>query len=408
MKKYVLIQARSSSKRLPFKALLKINEIPIINFLVKRVISKFYKTIVLTSNDPSDNYLCEHLKKSNIKFYRGDLFDVKKRFLKFTKKFKDEDIIVRLTADNLFVDKYLIKQVIMQLKKRNKDYLYTNPKISGAPEGISVEAFKLKTLRNFKKNTKIDKEHVTINFDRIEKNTFTFSNNEKKWKNLNTTLDTLSDFYKLKKVFKNINNPYEIKWQLLCDNLKKKKIKMKTKKNTFLLKSIFTKNLGKNFLDKIISLKSQKWKFDKKSQLAFFKKNYSGSDIHNLLFLNRKLIGYTALKKSYFMNTQLKKSKIKNNCLVFDAFIIDKSLQKNNLSEILMCFNKSIIHSINLPTFLICNKRLSYFYKKNDWSRIEDKKIELPDKFKNLNTFSLNFEKKKFFNSSKFKIFAKF
>ena len=164
MKKYVLIQVRSSSKRLPFKALLKINKTPIINLLVKRVISKFYDTIVLTSEDASDNYLCEQLKKSNIKFYRGNLFDVKMRFLKFTQKFKDDDIIVRLTADNLFVDKHLIKQVIDQLQERNKDYLYTNPKISGVPEGISVEAFKLKTLRNFKKNSKIDKEHVTINF----------------------------------------------------------------------------------------------------------------------------------------------------------------------------------------------------------------------------------------------------
>jgi len=408
MKKYVLIQVRSSSKRLPFKALLKINKTPIINLLVKRVISKFYDTVVLTSKDASDNYLCEQLKKSNIKFYRGNLFDVKMRFLKFTQKFKDDDIIVRLTADNLFVDKHLIKQVIDQLQERNKDYLYTNPKISGVPEGISVEAFKLKTLRNFKKNSKIDKEHVTINFDRIEKNTFIFKKIEKKWKNLNTTLDTLNDFQKLKKVFKNVKNPSQIKWQLLCDNLKKKNIYTKSKKNTFLFKSILTKNLAKNLLNKIVSLKSQEWKFDKKSQLEFFKKNYSGLDIHNFLFLNKKLIGYTVLKKSYFKNTNFQKSKMKTNCLVFDSFIIDKSLQKKNFSEILMCYNKCVIYSKNLPTFLICNKKLFNFYKKNDWIHIEDNRMELPIKFKNLSTFSLNFEKKIFLNSKKNKISPKF
>jgi len=408
MKKYVLIQVRSSSKRLPFKALLKINKTPIINLLVKRVISKFYDTIVLTSEDASDNYLCEQLKKSNIKFYRGNLFDVKMRFLKFTQKFKDDDIIVRLTADNLFVDKHLIKQVIDQLQERNKDYLYTNPKISGVPEGISVEAFKLKTLRNFKKNSKIDKEHVTINFDRIEKNTFIFKEIEKKWKNLNTTLDTLNDFQKLKKVFKNVKNPSQIKWQLLCDTLKKKNTYTKFKKNTFLLKSILTKNLAKNLINKIISLKSQEWKFDKKSQLEFFKKNYSRLDIHNFLFLNKKLIGYTVLKKSYFKNTNFKKFKMKTNCLVFDSFIIDKSLQKKNLSEILMCYNKCVIYSKNLPTFLICNKKLLNFYKKNDWTHIEDSRMELPIKFKNLSTFSLNFEKKTFLNSKKNKISPKF
>ena len=99
---------------------------------------------------------------------------------------------------------------------------------------------------------------------------------------------------------------------------------------------------------------------------------------------------------------------MKTNCLVFDSFIIDKSLQKKNLSEILMCYNKCVIYSKNLPTFLICNKKLLNFYKKNDWTHIEDSRMELPIKFKNLSTFSLNFEKKTFLNSKKNKIAPKF
>ena len=124
-----------------------------------------------------------------------------------------------------------------------------------------------------------------------------------------------------------------------------------------------------------------------------------------MLFLNRKLIGYTALKKSYYTNAGIKRLKKKNSCLIFDSFIIDKSLQKNNLGEILMCFNKSIIYSVNLPTFLICNNKLFNFYKKNDWIYIGNKKTALPDKLKNLNIFSLNLTKKDYLIKKNIKFF---
>ena len=65
MKKLVLLQSRSSSERLPFKSLLQIRNIPIVNFIYKRIKSKHYKITVLTSNDKSDDYLCWLLKKKN-------------------------------------------------------------------------------------------------------------------------------------------------------------------------------------------------------------------------------------------------------------------------------------------------------------------------------------------------------
>ena len=86
MKKYVFIQVRSSSRRLPFKALLNINKFPLIILLYKRIVSRSYKTVILTSNHSSDDYLCKILKKYKIKFYRGNLPNVKKRFLDYSKK----------------------------------------------------------------------------------------------------------------------------------------------------------------------------------------------------------------------------------------------------------------------------------------------------------------------------------
>lgn len=409
MKKYVFIQVRSSSRRLPFKALLNINKFPLIILLYKRIVSRSYKTVILTSNHSSDDYLCKILKKYKIKFYRGNLPNVKKRFLDYSKKFNNNDIIVRLTADCLFVDKWLVKFVIKQLQENRKEYLYTNPKISGVPEGISVEAFRLKTLRKFKKNSKLDKEHVTINFERTKKNTVIFKKKKKQWKKLSTSIDTLDDFYKVKKVFNGIKNPSSIKWQSLCEKLLKIKTNKKKNENTnFILKSLYSKDLDKNLLIKISNLKNQRWKFGKKSQLDFLKKNYSKLDLHNLFFFNNRLIGYTTLKESYFYNFDKQQLLNKKKCLIFDTFIIHQNYQKMNLSEILMSFNKSLIYKLNLPSFLVCSDDLFKFYNKNGWLNKKDKRIILSDKFKNLNLFSLNINSNQLFHSKKEKIFIKF
>jgi spore coat polysaccharide biosynthesis protein SpsF (cytidylyltransferase family) len=74
--KYVFIQARTNSKRLFGKCLLKIKGIETILILFNRIKSSNYKTIILTSKDKSDDYLVKILKKNKISFFRGDLNNV--------------------------------------------------------------------------------------------------------------------------------------------------------------------------------------------------------------------------------------------------------------------------------------------------------------------------------------------
>ena len=61
--KYVFIQVRTSSKRLFGKCLFKIKGKEAILVLFNRIKSNSYKTIILTSNDKSDDYLVKILKK---------------------------------------------------------------------------------------------------------------------------------------------------------------------------------------------------------------------------------------------------------------------------------------------------------------------------------------------------------
>ena len=125
MKPIVIIQARQSSNRLPNKVLLPINNLSIIEIIYKRVQSKNFKTIVATSKDKTDDSLCSLLKLKEIPYFRGSLHNVKSRYLNICKNYPNQKIVIRLTADNIFPDKNLIKEMItFFINNKKKIFIY--------------------------------------------------------------------------------------------------------------------------------------------------------------------------------------------------------------------------------------------------------------------------------------------
>ena len=90
----VIIQARLSSKRLRKKVLNNINNKPLIQHVVDRLKkSKFKNNIVVaTSENKSDDYLEEYLKKNKIKYFRGSLANVTLRLYKTASLLKKKKI----------------------------------------------------------------------------------------------------------------------------------------------------------------------------------------------------------------------------------------------------------------------------------------------------------------------------
>ena len=123
---HVCLQVRTSSNRLPYKCLLPINKLESVKILIERIRSKKYTVNILTSNTKSDDYLCNILKNEKINIFRGDLINVYKRFIQFSKKLNDEDLIIRITADNLLIDKYQLEEVINFYKKNEYNYVSIN------------------------------------------------------------------------------------------------------------------------------------------------------------------------------------------------------------------------------------------------------------------------------------------
>ena len=233
-KKYVLIQARTSSSRLFGKCIFYIKNKEIIHLLYDRIKSKNYKTTILTSNHTTDDYLSNFLKKKKISFFRGDLDNVRKRFLDYTSSFHAKDIIIRCTADNLFIDKFIINDLIKKFEFSKKNYLKIDRKKSFLPYGLSVEIFTVGALREIKANSKNDLEHVTPslkkNKKKIEDVKINYNNNSY---NQRCTIDTVYDYFKIKYIFENFNNKAKTKWYKLCNDLNKvnkKKIEKEIKK----------------------------------------------------------------------------------------------------------------------------------------------------------------------------------
>lgn len=239
MRPIVIIQARQSSNRLPNKVLLPINKLSIIEIIYKRVQSNNFKTIVAISNDQTDDLLCSLLKSKKIPHFRGSLHNVKSRYLKICEKYSNKKVVVRLTADNIFPDKNLIKEMIIFFLKNKKNYLYIDQKTNKIPYGLSVEIFNLGEIRKIKNNNIKDLEHVTYSIKKKNKKFEIKSNLRFKKK---ASIDNLDDYFLIKNFFEKYNLKTNIHWKLLikkfnsfCNLYKLKKIKNKSLSSKFIL-----------------------------------------------------------------------------------------------------------------------------------------------------------------------------
>lgn len=214
MKPIVIIQARQSSSRLPNKVLLPINNLSIIEIIYKRVQSKNFKTIVATSRDKSDDSLCSLLKLKEIPYFRGSLHNVKSRYLNICKNHPNQKMVIRLTADNIFPDKNLIKEMITFFINNKKKYLYINQKTNEIPYGLSVEIFNLEEIRKIRNKNLKDLEHVTFSIKK-KNNEFPIKTNLNFKKK--ASIDELEDYFLIKNFFEKYSLKINIHWKLLIN-----------------------------------------------------------------------------------------------------------------------------------------------------------------------------------------------
>jgi len=134
----VLIQSRLSSRRLPGKALLPIAGLPMVVLAAKRAANTGRNVKILTSNDQSDDAICEVLDEHDVAYFRGSLNNVLERFNDALVNLSDDTKVFRLTADNVLPDGVFLDEMEAAFDADCVDIIRCDSEESNMPYGVSA------------------------------------------------------------------------------------------------------------------------------------------------------------------------------------------------------------------------------------------------------------------------------
>jgi spore coat polysaccharide biosynthesis protein SpsF len=163
----IIIQARLGSKRLPQKMLSKIDAHSLIEWVIIRLKRcKFANSIILaTTLREEDEALVAVADKLGIKTYRGDENNVLKRFCMAANSV-NADVVVRVCADNPFIDAEIVDQLITYYLDHKLDYAFNHQArlSSNIADGFGAEILGISLLNMLNEivNTASEREHLTM------------------------------------------------------------------------------------------------------------------------------------------------------------------------------------------------------------------------------------------------------
>lgn len=214
MKIVAIVQARMGSTRLPNKVMKPICSIPMIELLLTRLAKakEVTQIVVATSTDERNLPLVKHVQKLGYACEQGSENDVLDRYLQVAKAHQ-ADVIVRITGDCPVVDPELVDEVIRQFKFANVDY-FSNIDPPTFPDGLDIEVFTFDALEKASKEThdSFDREHVTPYLRRPGIYKTKSMQHSENLSSLRWTVDELSDFDVIEKVFQYFHPKLDFTW----------------------------------------------------------------------------------------------------------------------------------------------------------------------------------------------------
>ncbi|QWD46248.1 hypothetical protein G6659_01670 [Polynucleobacter paneuropaeus] len=161
-----IIQARLGSKRFPGKMLAQLGDRKVIDWVILRLKNskKITHLVLATSQEKKDDPLVEHVSKHQISVYRGSEDNVLQRFIDVGNEFQ-ADSIVRICADNPFIDSGEVDKLVDAFNEKEHDYLCNHKEFMGNkyPDGFGAEIFTYESLLSGSKQLcgSDEIEHVT-------------------------------------------------------------------------------------------------------------------------------------------------------------------------------------------------------------------------------------------------------
>tara|TARA_B100001057_G_scaffold472854_1_gene536580 strand:- start:406 stop:942 length:537 start_codon:yes stop_codon:yes gene_type:complete len=135
-------------------------------------------------------------------------------------------------------------------------------------------------------------------------------------------------------------------------------------------KSIKNLKASSKLKNDICRLKDKFWKFGLSSQKKWLKKNVKEEDVHNCIFANKKLVGYTLIRR----RKALYQKKTISYYLI-DTVTVIQNLRGQQIGKVLMELNTSLSKKNKKISFLLCKKKLIYFYRKCGWKKLKKQKF---------------------------------
>lgn len=223
MRTVTIIQARTSSSRLPAKALLPVAGYPSAVLAGLRAANQQHETIFATSDDPTDDELAHQAHTHGLTVFRGPLHDVLGRYFLACSALPADCAVIRLTADNVVPDGHFVGELAQAFASSGEDYLYTDADSAGLPYGVAGEAFSVAALRRaqHEATSAEDREHVApwiqrscrsaaYGHQRTDDSDFSY---------LRCTIDDEEDYARVLRLFEQVSDPLHIHWQELVNKL---------------------------------------------------------------------------------------------------------------------------------------------------------------------------------------------
>lgn len=157
-----ILQARTSSSRLPRKVMLPLAGAPMIARQIERLrrATAMDRLVLATSDRPEDDCVAEVAASAGIDSFRGSLDDVLDRFYRAAEPFEPSHV-VRVTGDCPLADWEVIDACIRFAVEGGYDYASNTLKPSW-PDGLDVEVATFAALRSAweEATTLVQREHV--------------------------------------------------------------------------------------------------------------------------------------------------------------------------------------------------------------------------------------------------------
>jgi aryl-alcohol dehydrogenase-like predicted oxidoreductase/spore coat polysaccharide biosynthesis protein SpsF (cytidylyltransferase family) len=223
MKTIIIIQARTTSSRLPGKAMLPVGGYPSAVLAALRAGNLGLETVVATSDEASDDALADVLGKYGIRVVRGPMNDVLARYALAASDLPEEGLVVRLTGDNVVPDGELVRELVTAFAASSVEYVSQECPQSGLPYGLGGEACTVATLRraHLLATSPYDREHVT---PWIRRNCGVKIQSPQiltgaDFSHLRCTIDDEEDYQRIERLFAGIADPIGAAWFELTKRL---------------------------------------------------------------------------------------------------------------------------------------------------------------------------------------------